>query len=288
MIEPIKFLEELSKTANPYLSEVNSSDIFRLEYIDKVRDKFKKYEFQGMMVPRVNEILQATVGKEYLMNWAAKLGEEGFKKERARAVNTGSFVHQMIENFLLYNQKFCCDKIYSNDMRKEVHNAFKNFLDWYDDKIKNGFVINIIALERETTNPWFGGTIDCILNLQHCYYQLNQNIILDFKTSKMLSYEYLLQTYAYMWSWNWNRTFIDPILPHIDGVGLLRIDKQKPLYNEFYLTKDSNPYELAELDLALSSMICWFYNMNTIDYQFRNLKGENNGDHIFSRDTSDK
>ena len=174
-------------------------------------------------------------------------------------------------------------------MRKEVHNAFKNFLNWYDDKIKNGFVINIIALERETTNPWFGGTIDCVLNLQHCYYELNQTIILDFKTSKALSYEYFLQTYAYMWSWNWNRTFIDPSLPLIDGIGLLRIDKQKPIYNEFYMTKDTNPYELVELDLALSSMICWFYNMNCIDYQFRQLKkGENNGDHIFSRNTTNK
>ena len=103
-----------------------------------------------------------------------------------------------------------------------------------------------------------------------------------------MSHEYLLQTYAYMWSWNWNRTFIDNTLPQITGIGLLRIDKQKPVYNEFYLTNKSNPYELVELDLALSSMICWFYNMNTIDYQFRNMKGENNGDHIFSRDTTNK
>ena len=287
MIEPIKFLEDLEKKANPYLSEVNSSDIFRLEYIDKVRERFKKYEFQGIPVPRVNEILQATIGKEFLMNWAAKLGEEGYKKERIKATNVGSFVHEMIENFLTHGEKFCCQKIYSAEMRKEAYTAFVNFLSWYEDKIKDGFVINIIALEHETTNPWFGGTIDCVLNIQHCYYKLDMNIILDFKTSKALSYEYILQTFGYMWSWNWNRTFVDTSLPLIDGIGLLRIDKTKKSYNEMYMTNQSNPYEMVELDIALSSMVNWFYNMNCFEYQFRKLKGENNGNNVFSRNIGD-
>lgn len=286
MIEPIKFLDSL--TGEPYLPDLHSKDIFELEYIENIREKFKKYEFQGIPVPRVNEIIQATIGKEFLMNWAARLGEEGYKKERAKALTAGTFIHEMIENFLLHGEKYACGKIYSPEIKKEVYCSFNNFLDWYNEKLKQGYIINVIYLEYPITNPWFGGTIDLVLNIKHCFYNLDENIIMDFKSSKSLSYEYILQTYAYLWSFNWNRTYIDNSLPYISGIGLLRIDKTKRVYNEFYATEKSDPLFLKELELAVNSMIQWFYNSSNIDYSFRKLKGVNNGDHVFSRNTSNK
>ena len=47
--------------------------------------------------------------------------------------------------------------------------------------------------------------------------------IIDFKTSKQISYEYIIQTCAYMWLIN-NGFF--PEISHIDGVGIIRVDKE--------------------------------------------------------------
>ena len=55
------------------------------------------------------------------------------------------------------------------------------------------FIDKVIGVEIPISCPWFGGTIDAILVINGATY------IIDFKTSKKISSEYLVQVAAYMW-----------------------------------------------------------------------------------------
>ena len=90
---------------------------------------------------------------------------------------------------------------------KSVYNCFENFKLW-EKRLYNlgGKIDEIIGLEVPVTCPWYGGTIDCIARINGAVY------IIDFKTSKQISAEYLLQVTAYMWIINNNYA---PYLPHI-------------------------------------------------------------------------
>lgn len=251
--------------------EPNQDNNSRILYLNEANNKWKTYTFNGKQVPRVSDLLKECIGKDYLLRWAANLGEN-YKRESAHTLYIGTLVHEMIEYFLFFGGYKEID-FRSYNVKVKTEKAYSNFLSWYNDKIEKGFKISPISIEKQTTNPWFGGTIDCIMRLE--YNGISRNYIVDFKTSKKISIEYILQTYAYYWSENWNYNFNGDIsVCKLDGLGIIRIDKEKDTYEDLFLdfNNPENYYFLSDIDYALGSIINWYYHMQIINNDLSNMK----------------
>lgn len=257
IIAPITFIQAPVQNTN--------YEILHLDNINSKREKYTKYNNGNLPVPRVSEILKDTIGKDFLLQWALRLGLEAYNKESAYTLYTGTIVHEMIERFLLKGIMYPDDINYRNyTIKKKSITAFDNFLNWYKNMINKGYQLIILAIEREITTPWYGGTIDCIMRVIHKEYNIDTVYIVDFKTSKRISVEYLLQTYSYLWAINYNRS-INPNfdIPEARGVGIIRVDKEYPKYEDIFLSYD-NPEQaiiLEQLKYSFSSMINWYYNL---------------------------
>ena len=277
MIKPIFFVDDID--SKDMFNIRDNNDIIFMDGIESKRKSFTKYMFYDISVPRVNEILTAVIGKEFLIQWALKLGLEEYTKERKEILMIGSLVHEYIEDFLLKTNKKKT-YIYSRRIYGDTMTAFNNFKSWYMDKQRNGFIMTTLYTEVVTTNPWFGGTIDNITNFKHELFNLDKNFIIDYKTSKSISIEYLLQTYAYLWSWNWNRIYINPELPHIDGIMIVRIDKNKENHYEDLVVELNNPI-INDLDYGLGAMINWYYSTINLNDRLKYMRKEKcNGNSI--------
>lgn len=249
----------------------NNDDILSL---DINRSKWKIYTFNGKSVPRVSEILSECIGKDYLLRWAANLGKN-YNTESSQTLYIGTLVHEMIENFLYSNPPKVVD-FRNYKVKLKTERAYNNFLNWYNDKIKEGFRITPINIEKQTTNPWYGGTIDCIMRLE--YNGISRVYIVDFKTSKRISIEYILQTYAYYWSEAWNYNYNNEDNSHriLDGIAIIRIDKEKNLYEDLFLdfNNPKNYRFLNDIDNALGSIVNWYYNAQNMNGVLGRMKNK--------------
>lgn len=266
VINPLKFVEDTK------WNNISNNEIILHDAVKSKLEKFNTYNFFGRNVPRVSEILKKCLGKDYLVIWAAKLGIEEYKKESNRTLYIGSIVHEVIENYLLHGTIEIPSNIRSIDIKNKISTAVNNFINWYQEMLSKGYSIKIIAIEKQITCPWFGGTIDCIMNISHNETGFNKNFIVDFKTSKSISIDYLLQTYSYLWAEKWNKLngYYDCcIIPDIDGIGIIRIDKETIKHEDLFLTFENNFDILMELDYAFSSMINWFYQIMVTEYNLK-------------------
>ena len=187
------------------------------------------------------------------MKWAASLGAE-YDMVRKEALHIGSAVHEMIEVWLRDKRTIFPPALHETHKVEQANKAFNNFVAWYNDKISEGYNIVIKDLERPILCPWYGGTADCLMTLTTPDGR-SSNFIVDFKTSKSISANYLLQTYAYLWAYN--NFDMQAIEYPINGIGIIRVDKVLDKYEEMFTT---NPTYLQELDQCLGSMVNWFYH----------------------------
>ena len=240
IIKEIKGIEspEIEDFANtdiyPSIDIPELTDIFLLDCLDhSYRNKyFDYYDYKGIGVPRVTRILDQCVNKDFLIQWAAKLGKQKYFYEKNKATTIGSRTHELIEEYLTTG-RFNENIFYKvpPSMKKNVSIAFNNFKDWLEGLANNGFFMSdIIAMEKVITCPYFGGTVDCICRINGKVY------LVDFKTSKKISPEYLLQVAAY--TWIINSGYVEN-LPKIDGIGIIRVDKEtKGKYDDYFLNFD--------------------------------------------------
>ena len=152
-------------------------------------------------------------------------------------------------------------------MKKNVSIAFNNFKEWVENLSNHGyFISDIIATEKQITCPYFGGTVDCIFRINGKVY------IVDFKTSKKISPEYLLQVCAYMWVCNSGYV---PNIPRIDGVGIIRVDKEsKHKYEDLFLNNDI-PFQSEIINRYISDfgiILHSYYTMLSIEKEFPSIK----------------
>ena len=128
------------------------------------------------------------------------------------------------------------------------------------------FISDIIGMEKVITSPYFGGTVDCICRINGRVY------LIDFKTSKKISPEYLLQVCAY--TWIINSGYVEN-LPKIDGVGIIRVDKEtKHKYEDLFLNFDIpwqrdilNKY-ITDFGILLNS----YYTVIDMERSFTDIK----------------
>ena len=246
------------------------TDLFLLENIDeKYRNKhFDYYDYQGIGVPRVTHILNQCINRDFLIMWAAKLGKQKYFIEKNNATTIGSRTHELIDEFLSTG-RFAENIFYKipPSLKKSVSIAFDNFKEWMNELANKGyFISDIIAMEKPITCPYFGGTIDCICRINGKVY------IVDFKTSKQISPEYLLQVCAYMWVCN--SGYVDNI-PHIDGIGIIRVDKEtKHKYDDLFLNY-SVPWQADIINRYISDfgiLLQSYYTILSMESEFSGIK----------------
>lgn len=250
--------------------EIIGDDILEtLEGIDENREKWMTYMFNGCQVPRMSEILKAIIGREYLINYALRCKD--YYSESSQTLYIGTTVHEMIDQYLLTGT---IDTSSFNFMNEEILNkcmkAYNNFVRWYEDKIAEGYSIEVLEIEKEVICPWFGGTIDCIMKITRPDNSVS-TFIVDFKTSNKISMEYLVQTYGYMWATKWYRENInDNAFPNIDGIGIIRIDKKYKSYHELFITSASIN-DMVNIHNGFVSALHWFYHQINLDWIVKNF-----------------
>ncbi len=250
------------------LKSYNIDDLMESEAIENARtkDSFSTYEYNGVKVPRVTKIIDESMNREYLVNWAISFGNKyAYFNERDRILDIGTKSHNMIEEFLRTGIEQEAPYKRAPKQAPVIERVYNNFRRWYDNLVSHGNAIEILGLEVPVVNPYYGGCIDCIAKINNAYY------ILDFKTSKKISYEYILQTCAYMWTIN---NGYCPELPHINGIGIIRCDKESNTFEDLFLN-EFNPYQynlICQYMRGFGSILGTYYEKLNMEYQFNKYK----------------
>jgi hypothetical protein len=245
-------------------------DILELAGIEEQRKVWNKYVHADVgPVPRVTNIISQCKDQDSIINWAANMGRKKYDYYRNKALDTGTIVHELIDQYLIATYKehknFSVDYTeIPQELREGVFNAIENFKLWCNQYCID--TIEVIGLEIPVSCPWYGGTIDGILKINGAYY------IVDFKTSKGISPEYLIQTAAYMWVIN---NGYCPGLPHIDGIGIIRVDKRRIIREEVddFFLNDFIPTDhniIVQLEKCFASYVEAYYRNINVDYILTN------------------
>lgn len=199
------------------------------------------YQYNGIYVPRVSEILSATIHEEYLLKWANSLGYKhiNYLNKLNESANIGTETHKCIEEFL--NSGIKSDLI-----------PFNSFIKWWEIITNNK--TNVLATEQSLVCRWFGGTYDLLLEINDKIY------LIDFKTSNRISYKYWIQLSAYRYML-YNTKGIN-----IDGCIILHLDKNTPSFDEYILHFDDIDHLnfINRCTDTFFSMVYQYYNIKQI------------------------
>lgn len=243
-------------------------DLLESEAIEyaRIKDNFSIYEYNGVPVPRVTKIIDDTFNREYLIQWAISFNNRYlYLNARDQILSIGTKTHEMIEKFLETGEEQEAPYKKAPKQAPAIERAYNNFRNWYDHLINTGNKFELIGLEIPVVNPYYGGCIDCIAKINNAYY------ILDFKTSKKISYEYILQTCAYMWTIN---NGFCPELPHISGIGIIRVDKESDRYEDLFLNEfiPEQNMMLNDYIRGFGSILRTYYEKLNMEYMFNQYK----------------
>lgn len=224
-----------------------------------------KYTYNGNYVPRVTEILSAMLHEDYLMVWSNNIGLYQRKKYQEFLDNAsyiGTWTHQFIDDYIEKNSYKLSNADTENiKTLKSIDNGVKSFILWYNDILKNN-TMDIIALEKELSCPYFGGTLDGLLKIN------NEVYLIDFKTSNHISYKYFLQLAAYKYMLSLQGI-------ELNGCIILQVDKKKPSYEEYVLDL-SNKKHFDFMELCTNtffSLVYAYYNRLEVEKQYKNIFG---------------
>jgi len=138
-----------------------------------------------------------------------------FKTVSQKALDIGSEVHGLIENYLTYTLTHGDGWTWPDNMGVEVENAFRAFWNWsIDNDLKP------ISLEQTVYGDGWAGTLDF-----YGYFD-GKLYVIDWKSSKAHYPEMRYQVAAYRWA-IYNKTYEVKDLPK--GCGVLRLDKETGL-----------------------------------------------------------
>lgn len=244
-------------------------DMLTLDAIEAYRGRkdFLAYQYNGVNVPRVTKILDDCMNREYLIMWAVNLGKYGYLNEKDFATSVGSKVHEMIEHFLQTGEDLDIEYKKAPKQAPVINRAYNNFKRWYTKLINDGNKFELIGLEIPLICPFYAGTCDCICKINGAIY------ILDFKTSKKISYEYFIQICAYKWMID-NGFLLEYNIKHIDGVGIIRVDKESHEYEDLFLNEFNIEQNKIINDYikGFFSILNTYYNKLNMEYIFSQYK----------------
>lgn len=191
--------------------------------------KFRLYQGE-IFVPRVTVLLD-TIKEDYLIQWANSLGWKrmSYSKTLQEYADIGTEVHNEIENFIKYGEE-------------GISPGFMSFKEWWD-RLNELNVITDIQSEVTMACPYFGGTTDLVFNAN------GKNCLVDFKTSKHITYKYIMQlaAYTYMMQTELNRP--------IDYCIIFQVDKYEPYIYQVYMYNLHDPTICSMFDMGLEYMM---------------------------------
>lgn len=247
------------------------NDILELEGIDNARENYWLHytDKNNNPIPRVTKIIAQNQNQDYLIQWAANIGRRKYDYYREKATDIGTIVHMIIDEYLgakYISKNMSAFKVnydeYEYDKRESIYSAFQSFLKWESNLNDNGYYIEeVVGLEIPVMCPWFGGTVDGIIKINGAYY------IIDFKTSKQISHDYLIQASAYMWMIN---NGYGNNLPRINGIGIIRVNKSSIKFDDLFLNEfNSNDYNfICRLCQAFLSYVESYYRTTNVQFMF--------------------
>jgi hypothetical protein len=189
----------------------------------------------GVRIPSVTTILGRFKESGGLLYWAWNCGRDGISMDsvKEKACTAGTITHQWIEDDL-HGKELTVYKDVVPDTYKQAENAYEQFKAW-----RKGFNVNVTHTEVSLVSEkyQFGGTLDGAA-------MDGKRIILDWKTSKSIYSDYLVQcaAYALLWEENYGE--------EIDEAHILRIDKENADFEHRRFAGLSKAKELFRLYAA--------------------------------------
>jgi hypothetical protein len=216
----------------------------------------------GKKVPSVTTILKRFKQSEGLIRWAWQQGKEGLNYEETgqRAADVGTLAHEMIDAFLNGRdpnlktaEELIADPFLYEEMAMKARKAFGAFKKWHADSS-----FQLLATETPLTSEAhrYGGCLDgaAIVN--------GKLTILDWKSSRKVYSDYLVQVAGYAELWRENKGENPE-----QGV-ILRVDKETGHWEHYDLTRD-------ELDHAIELFLMYrraYEKANKVDSVFRKIQ----------------
>lgn len=221
----------------------------------------ERYQYDGVSLPRTTEILSAMLHEDSITVWANNIGlyqKKKYKEELQIAANKGTYVHNAIEDFIQNNNELDMNTVLAG-YQVEVSYAYGSFKSWWDIISKRN--VKIIMQEQKLVCPWFGGTLDLLIEIDGRVY------LLDFKTSNYTSYKYFLQLAAYRYILR-NYFGIE-----IYGCGVIKLNKTEIKFEEFIIDKSMYDYEdfMTLCENTFLSLVYAYYHRMQVENFYNNI-----------------
>lgn len=190
-------------------------DLVQLEKLSrKTVDGKRLYETpDGLQYPSVTTVT-SQLGKEKIVEWRARVGEEAATKISTQASRRGTAVHKLCEDYVLGNLNDVSGDLSEEKImpsNKQVFNSIKTVLDDHVDNIRavEGFLYSNFLRTA--------GQVDLVAEFD------GKLAIIDFKTSRKLKKEqwienYFIQESAYAFMFEERTGLQVPLLVTIIGV----------------------------------------------------------------------
>ena len=138
------------------------------------------YKIDNKKVPSVTTIIGRFKNATGLLIWSNKLGLKGktYQDELNKASSIGTSLHELAEAHIR-------DEFYGLPEDEIVKNCFNKFLEWWEN---SNYKVNWSEKSFVSKEYRYGGTADLLVN---------NNTLIDFKTSKSIYPDYLIQGSAY-------------------------------------------------------------------------------------------
>ena len=201
------------------------------------------------------------IHEEYLMTWANNVGlyqRKKYSDVRDQAATKGSYVHDAIEDYIQNNNELDLDSVMAA-YRTEVGYAYGSFKSWWNIISKRN--VRIIMQEQKLVCPWFGGTLDLLIEIDGKVY------LLDFKTSNYPSYKYFIQLAAYRYILKYYYGI------EIYGCGIIKLNKKVIEFQEFIIDKSNLDYEdfINLCERTFLSLVYAYTNRVLIERSYSNI-----------------
>jgi hypothetical protein len=145
------------------------------------------YKIKKKVVPSVTTVLGRYKDSQGLLYWSNSLGLKGisYSKFMKEAGNIGTNVHELAQSHIegLEYDLHGYDDVVTNCMNK--------FLNWWEDFKSENFEVIFCEQSFTSKKHKYGGTADLLVKKNDEY------ILVDFKTSKYVYSDYLIQGSAY-------------------------------------------------------------------------------------------
>ena len=159
---------------------------------DEKANTHTKYYVDGKEVPSCTTVLKI-VDTDTLPNWANSLGFKhlSYNKELSKYSRIGTFAHALIERDIVGECEDLLDKMNActDEEKIQANTAYNNYKDFVSEHEYDPFHSELQLTSKEYM---FGGTIDCICNLD------GKTCVLDFKTSNYFGKKMFMQLAGYL------------------------------------------------------------------------------------------